>query len=316
MAVIVLKPPLNLKRKQKLKKLIQQLSTEAIKCNPDFFSEEEKAEQWIGRNPASNEAIVDAEKKLDIKLPDDVIELYKVSNGTSVILNQTLSGFMPIEQIDWLKNADSYLIECYVGISEELTKDLENSIIIAGINYCHNVFLIQPYGEHKEWRYWEFASYYPGQVPFDGIQKYLKKLVDFLIAENNQFTVKNFKFLQGEILHQEAYTYTFNIPISAFKLDEENVETALRLDFIKLSKPIENYIDETITFPVNPNEGYIDGSIYLRGAHNPVDITAIKVIKLKDSILRVELNMNFIFEFEGIGLKNENLITEITLSIN
>ncbi len=299
-----------------MKKILQQLSKEAIKCNPDLFSKQEKAEQWIGRNPASDEAIAAVEKKLGVILPEDVIELYKVSNGTSVILNQTFSGFIPIEQIDWLKNADSNLIECYAEMGEAYVNDLKNSIIIAGINYCHNVLLIQPYGEHAAWRYWEFASYYPGQVQFEGIQKYLEKLVDFLMAQNNHFTVRNFTFIQGTIEHQDEYTYAFNIPISPFELDEENVETSLRLDFIKLSKPIENYIDETVAFPVNPNEGYIDGSIYLKGAHNPVDVTAIKFIKLQDGILKVEMNMDFIFEFEGIGFKNENLITEITLANN
>jgi SMI1 / KNR4 family (SUKH-1) len=167
-----------------MKKLLQQISKEALALNPDFYTDEEKATQWIGRSPASDEAITEAEKKLGVVLPKDVTALYKTSNGTSVILSQTFGAFLPIEDINWLKNADLSLIECYAGISEGLTNDLTNSIIIAGINYCHSVLLIQPYGENTQWRYWEFASYIPGETPFGGIEKYLERLHDFLADQN------------------------------------------------------------------------------------------------------------------------------------
>ena len=98
--------------------------------NPDFFTAEEKNTQWIGRNPATDEAITKAEKRLGIKLPNDIVKLYKASNGTSVILNQSKSAFIPIEQIDWLKNADPYLIECYAEMGEAYVNDLKNSIMM------------------------------------------------------------------------------------------------------------------------------------------------------------------------------------------
>jgi SMI1 / KNR4 family (SUKH-1) len=167
-----------------MKTLLEQLSKEAVALNPDFFTDEEKTTKWIGRSPATDEAIANAEKKLGIKLPNDVIELYKASNGTSVILNQSKSAFIPIEQIDWLKNADAYLIECYAEMGEAYVNDLKNSIIIAGINYCHSILLIQPYGEHTTWRYWDFASYYPGEHVIEGIQKYLEELIKFLSEQN------------------------------------------------------------------------------------------------------------------------------------
>jgi hypothetical protein len=167
-----------------VKKILQKISEEAIALTPGSYSEEEKASQWIGRNPATNEAIAKTEQRLGITLPEDVVELYKTSDGTSVILNQTFSGFMPVEQIDWLKNADAYLIECYAEMGEAYVNDLKNSIIIAGIGYVHNVLIIQPYGEHTEWRYWEFASYIPGETPFNGIEKYLERLLDFLTDQN------------------------------------------------------------------------------------------------------------------------------------
>lgn len=69
-------------------------------------------------------------------------------------------------------------------MGEEYVADLTNSIIIAGLNYCHNVLIIQPYGIHKTWRYWEFASYIPGETPFAGIKKYLERLIDFMTDQN------------------------------------------------------------------------------------------------------------------------------------
>ncbi len=113
-----------------MQEILQKISKEAISLNPGFFSEEEKTTQWIGRNPATTETITEVENKLGIKLPNDVIELYKVSNGTSVILNQSKSAFMPIEQIDWLKNVDPYLIECYAEMGEAYVNDLKNSIMM------------------------------------------------------------------------------------------------------------------------------------------------------------------------------------------
>lgn len=158
-----------------MKKLLKQLSEQAIQFENHIFSEEEVITKYIGRNPATDEAIAETEKKLGVKLPEDVTDFYKTSNGTSIILNQSFGAFEPIEKIDWLKNADPYLIECYAGITDKLTESLNNSIIIAGLNYWHNVLIIQPYGKHKTWRYWEFASYILGETPFEGIEKYLER---------------------------------------------------------------------------------------------------------------------------------------------
>lgn len=167
-----------------MKKLLKQLSEQAIQFEIHHFTDAEVTAKYIGRESANNEAITETEKRLGVKLPNDVKEFYKTSNGTSIILNQTFGAFEPIEKIDWLKNADAYLIECYAEMGEDYTNDLKNSIIIAGINYCHNVLLIQPYGKHKKWRYWEFASYIPGETPFKGIYNYLERLVDFLSDQN------------------------------------------------------------------------------------------------------------------------------------
>jgi SMI1 / KNR4 family (SUKH-1) len=167
-----------------VKNLLKKLSEQAIKFENHNFSDDEVKNKFIGRLSATDEAISATEKRLGVKLPNDIKEFYKISNGTAIILNQTFGAFEPIEKIDWLKNADAYLIECYAEMGEDHTNDLKNSIIIAGINYCHNVLIIQPYGKHKKWRYWEFASYVPGETPFRSIKKYLERLLDFMTDQN------------------------------------------------------------------------------------------------------------------------------------
>lgn len=131
------------------------------------------------------------------------------------------------------------------------------------------------------------------------------------------FSVKKFEFLNGSILkNDEENIYTIFLPISKFVIDNEIVETSIRLDFIELKETLKTYIGKTVNFPINPIEGYIDGSIYLSNAHNPVDVTEIKFLNIENGNLTTEITMNFNFEFENIGFKNEKIIKEITLKIN
>jgi hypothetical protein len=130
------------------------------------------------------------------------------------------------------------------------------------------------------------------------------------------FSVDKLDFGIGTITKDtENKTYSIIIPISKFILDEQIVDTTIWLSRIILAEPLENYIEKTITFPINPIEGYIDGSTYLRDAHNPVDVSEIHFIKMENEILTFEMTMNFVFEFEGIGFKNETLKKILTAKI-
>src|SRR5579875_1225188 len=66
------------------------------------------------------------------------------------------------------------------------------------------------------------------------------------------------------------------IDIKPFELDGKIVSTQLRFDGARL--PVggpSTWVNQTFTFPANPEPGYIDGSIYLRSSHNPADLTSI-----------------------------------------
>jgi hypothetical protein len=163
-----------------IKEYINQISRNAILLNTEHYSDAQKINNWIGNEPATDEAIKKAQAKLGTQLPNDVIDLYQTTNGTSEILKQTFGGFDPIETIDWLKNLQPETIEAYTAMGEEYIEALNNCILIAGANHPHSVLIIQPYGKFTKWRYWEFAHFLPGENEFKGILKYLERLNDFL----------------------------------------------------------------------------------------------------------------------------------------
>ena len=116
------------------------------------------------------------------------------------------------------------------------------------------------------------------------------------LTEN--FSVEKFIFSIGTLSKNAVFNaFEIAIPIEKFILDDEIVETQLHFSNIILENKIETYVEKTISFPVNPIQGYIDGSIYLRDAHNPVDILEIKFIKLENNTLVAALTMDFVFEF-------------------
>ena len=94
--------------------------------------------------------------------------------------------------------------------------------------------------------------------------------------------------------------FDIEIPLEPFEYDGETEETTVRLDFIEFkvgdwrALPGKNF-----TFPTNPTLGYIDGSMYLAGAHNPADVTAIRCRALENDLLRAEVDLRFDFTYEG-----------------
>lgn len=131
----------------------------------------------------------------------------------------------------------------------------------------------------------------------------------------DEFSVTKWEFLQGELNQEEGNYYTIILPVSKFVLEEEIVSTSVYLYAIELPDPLQNYIGKTIQFPLNPNDGYIDGSVYLKNVHNPVDVTEIKFVKLENDFIELELTMKLDFEHEINGFKNETIKPVVQLAI-
>ena len=109
--------------------------------------------------------------------------------------------------------------------------------------------------------------------------------------------------------------YKIEISLKPFIIGEETVETSIDLGFIDLKiselKEIEN---RTFHFPINPEKGYIDGSVYLFDVHNPFDVKQITFGKFKDNMIEATFLFNIDFEFEGNDYQNIN-DAEMTISL-
>jgi hypothetical protein len=105
--------------------------------------------------------------------------------------------------------------------------------------------------------------------------------------------------------HSGAVPYLFfdiDVPLQTFTFDDEQVQTSLRLDFIEIPFQ-ENWreiSDQTYDFPVNPEAGYIDGSVYLGHAHNPADVTSLSFGKIESGRIVCKLKIHFDFTFERL----------------
>ena len=126
------------------------------------------------------------EERLNIQLPIDYKEFLKLTNGfnaTSFVEPQ----FMNTYNVNYLRVLDSELIKlwCEFG-NKEIEEDLMNSILVGGIDDEQYFLLIQPNDKHKEWRYWKFAHWIPGEHEFPDFKSYWLNVLDF---SNNE--IKN-----------------------------------------------------------------------------------------------------------------------------
>jgi hypothetical protein len=105
------------------------------------------------------------------------------------------------------------------------------------------------------------------------------------------------------------------IHIRPFVLDGESVRTAFNLDGVRLPADTRAWADRRFTFPRNPENGYVDGSIYLRHAHNPVDVTSIRFGERRGNSIHAEFFIHMDFEFEGTGFENTDIQISVPLEI-
>ncbi|MEY4529719.1 MAG: hypothetical protein RLZZ156_440 [Deinococcota bacterium] len=95
--------------------------------------------------------------------------------------------------------------------------------------------------------------------------------------------------------------YGINIPLFSFEFEGNTQETAVCLDFIRF--PVSEWRElehQEYFFPINPIDGYIDGSVYLENAHHPADVTRVHFGKLEQGSILVTLEIEFDFTLEGL----------------
>lgn len=156
-----------------MKNLLTSISEKAIRYEDFNFTPEQIETNWLGTIPASEKQISDVENKLGIKLPNDYIEFIKITNGFSAP-NQIEPSFESIENIDFLKNIDPFTIEAY-GLPE-----LENAILVAGIEEEQYFLLLPPESKNGEWKYWIFANWHAGENPYENLKEYFENVLQFI----------------------------------------------------------------------------------------------------------------------------------------
>jgi hypothetical protein len=110
-------------------------------------------------------------------------------------------------------------------------------------------------------------------------------------------------------------------PVDMHKLCEDITDkyyqTSFQLDWIKLNiKNLKDLENKTFTFPINPETGYIDGSVYLFDVHNIIDVTSISFGEFNNQKIPFKTTLRIDFELEGTGYattKYFDFITEIAL---
>ena len=101
--------------------------------------------------------------------------------------------------------------------------------------------------------------------------------------------------------------YTIEITLAEIELENKKINTSLHLDFIRFNiyklQDLENRIFE---FPINPSSGFIEGSVYLFDAHNPVDVRKIEFSTIKNGTIEATIYFDIDFEYENTGYSKLN----------
>lgn len=116
-----------------------------------------------------------------------------------------------------------------------------------------------------------------------------------------------------------AETWSITVPLATFSASDEydphtfrlgsdgpvTIDTELRLDFVELPGPgLRDLCQQAFDFPINPEAGYIDASMYLSGGHCPIDVTRIEFGTVSDDSIAATLHTYFDFEAEAVEIAN------------
>ncbi|WP_010138641.1 hypothetical protein [Oceanicola sp. S124] len=79
-------------------------------------------------------------------------------------------------------------------------------------------------------------------------------------------------------------------------------ENPFRGDGVELgTDDLAGLIGRSLAFPRNPEDGYIDGSVYFFGCHNPVDVTRLDFAPDGAGGVMLGVESRWLMSFEGTG---------------
>jgi len=169
-----------------MKEILVEISLLSLKFGEtEFASSIQRQNNWLGFEPASNQQISDAEKRLNITLPADYKDFLLITNGFTAPTTVDPS-FTKIEDIDYLSNVDSFLIEVWCSHEGlwDVSESLKRSILVGGKDEEQYLLLIPPINETDKWRYWTFSSWAPGEHEFEDLNAYFQYVLEFIREQN------------------------------------------------------------------------------------------------------------------------------------
>ncbi|ARS42297.1 hypothetical protein CA265_22610 [Sphingobacteriaceae bacterium GW460-11-11-14-LB5] len=165
-----------------MKKILKKISETAIKQGEFSFTPEQSEAKWLGNQPATLAEIEEAEARLGLTLPDDYKDFLLITNGFTTPNEHVDPSFSRINDVAFLKDVDPQLIEIWTENIEllDVAVKLARSIIVGGRDEEQYFLLIPPVIENADWEYWKFASWIPGEDPYEGLENYFINVLDFL----------------------------------------------------------------------------------------------------------------------------------------
>lgn len=121
---------------------------------------------------------------------------------------------------------------------------------------------------------------------------------------------------QHAILSGEPENVSLTILLQAFVLGDELIATSLRLDGIDLpSVRLAELVSKSFDFPLNPEDGYIDGSIYLGQRHHPLDIHQLAFHANRHGTASLLIKGRYLFAFEAdAATQRDSFILNVPVS--
>lgn len=104
----------------------------------------------------------------------------------------------------------------------------------------------------------------------------------------------------------ETLFYSIQVDLDRFILDNNKIETSIDLGFIRFNvHSLKELEGQTFTFPANPLDGHIDGSIHLFGFDLPFDVNKIELKTINNNSIDIILYYNiFILNILILGYAN------------
>jgi hypothetical protein len=104
------------------------------------------------------------------------------------------------------------------------------------------------------------------------------------------------------LLSGDADCASIEVLLRPFQLNDQTIDTSIRLDGIDLpSLQLAQLVGRSFEFPINPDPAAIDGSVYIDGAHHPVDVNSIRFEKSSDNSAVVVIKAMLVLEFEKLA---------------